>query len=122
MHIFSKRGGKGTRCGAYDEAGKPPFSVPEGPCTPFPGVVGLKIFGHGVTRHLPCTFFSNVAGGPVSRRRGTCPLTGGFAAKWHRRINGYDSGPSEPGDSPPNGITILWLWPAPVCSPMALNP
>ncbi|KAL0922596.1 hypothetical protein M5K25_006592 [Dendrobium thyrsiflorum] len=45
--------------------------------------------------------------------RGTCPLTGGFAAKWHRRINGYDSGPSEPGDSPSNGITILWLWPAP---------
>ncbi|KAL0921499.1 hypothetical protein M5K25_008577 [Dendrobium thyrsiflorum] len=54
--------------------------------------------------------------------RGTCPLTGGFAAKWHRRINGYDSGPSEPGDLPPNGITILWLWPAPVCSPMASNP
>ncbi|KAL0911688.1 hypothetical protein M5K25_019843 [Dendrobium thyrsiflorum] len=50
---------------------------------------------------------------PISRR-GTCPLTGGFAAKWHRRINGYDSGPSEPGDSPPNGITKLWLWPAPV--------
>ncbi|KAL0917620.1 hypothetical protein M5K25_012694 [Dendrobium thyrsiflorum] len=46
-------------------------------------------------------------------RRGTCPLTDGFATKWHRRINGYDSGPSEPGDSPLNGITILRLWPAP---------
>ncbi|KAL0920097.1 hypothetical protein M5K25_009207 [Dendrobium thyrsiflorum] len=55
-------------------------------------------------------------------RRGTCPLTGGFAAKWHRKINGYDSGPSELGDSPPNGITILRLWPAPVCPPMASNP
>ncbi|KAL0915975.1 hypothetical protein M5K25_013448 [Dendrobium thyrsiflorum] len=66
MHVFSKRGGKGTQCGAYDEAG-----------------------------------------------RGTCPLTGGFAAKWHRRINGYDSGPSKPGDSPPNGVTILRLWPEP---------
>ncbi|KAL0915606.1 hypothetical protein M5K25_016035 [Dendrobium thyrsiflorum] len=31
-----------------------------------------------------------------SQRRGTCPLTDGFAAKWHRRINGYDSEPSEP--------------------------
>ncbi|KAL0916047.1 hypothetical protein M5K25_013529 [Dendrobium thyrsiflorum] len=30
--------------------------------------------------------------------RGTCPLTCGFAAKWHRRINGYDPGPSEPGN------------------------
>ncbi|KAL0918185.1 hypothetical protein M5K25_010179 [Dendrobium thyrsiflorum] len=50
---------------------------------------------------------------------GTCPLTGDFAAKWHRRINGYDSGPSESGDSPPNGITILRSWPAPVRSPMA---
>ncbi|KAL0921452.1 hypothetical protein M5K25_008526 [Dendrobium thyrsiflorum] len=50
-------------------------------------------------------------------RRGTCPLTGGFAAKWHRRINGYDSGPSEPGDSPPHGTTKLWLWPAPIPIP-----
>ncbi|KAL0918509.1 hypothetical protein M5K25_010518 [Dendrobium thyrsiflorum] len=49
----------------------------------------------------------------LSAGRGTCPLTGDFAAKWHRRINGYDSGPSEPSDSSPNGITILWLWPAP---------
>ncbi|KAL0910155.1 hypothetical protein M5K25_021099 [Dendrobium thyrsiflorum] len=50
----------------------------------------------------------------INRRgRGTCPLIGGFAVKWHRRINGYDSGPSEPGDSPPNGTTKLWLWPAP---------
>ncbi|KAL0925382.1 hypothetical protein M5K25_003707 [Dendrobium thyrsiflorum] len=31
--------------------------------------------------------------------RGTCPLTGDFAAKWHRRINGYDSGSSEPSVS-----------------------
>ncbi|KAH0463047.1 hypothetical protein IEQ34_007629 [Dendrobium chrysotoxum] len=29
--------------------------------------------------------------------RGTSPLTGSFAVKWHCRINGYDSGPSEPG-------------------------
>ncbi|KAL0915899.1 hypothetical protein M5K25_013366 [Dendrobium thyrsiflorum] len=45
--------------------------------------------------------------------RGICPLTGDFAAKWHRRINSYDSGPSEPCDSPPNGTTKLWLWPTP---------
>ncbi|KAL0922663.1 hypothetical protein M5K25_006668 [Dendrobium thyrsiflorum] len=54
--------------------------------------------------------------------RGTCPLTGDFAAKLHRWINDYNPGPSEPGDSPPNGTTKLWLWPAPVCSPMASNP
>ncbi|KAL0921895.1 hypothetical protein M5K25_005840 [Dendrobium thyrsiflorum] len=48
--------------------------------------------------------------------RGTCPLTGGFAAKWHRRINGYDSGPSEPGGLPPNGTTKLRSWPEPVLS------
>ncbi|KAL0903968.1 hypothetical protein M5K25_026034 [Dendrobium thyrsiflorum] len=47
-------------------------------------------------------------------RRGTCPLTGGFAAKWHRRINGYDSGPSEPGGLPPNGTTKLRSWPEPI--------
>ncbi|KAL0907890.1 hypothetical protein M5K25_022341 [Dendrobium thyrsiflorum] len=34
-----------------------------------------------------------------STRRGRCPLTGGFAAKWHRRINSYDSGSSEPSGS-----------------------
>ncbi|KAL0912867.1 hypothetical protein M5K25_016281 [Dendrobium thyrsiflorum] len=28
MHAFSKRGGKGIRCGAYGEAGKTPFSLP----------------------------------------------------------------------------------------------
>ncbi|KAL0927648.1 hypothetical protein M5K25_001843 [Dendrobium thyrsiflorum] len=43
--------------------------------------------------------------------------TGGFAAKWHRRINGYDSGPSEPSDSPSNGIIILRLWPVPISIP-----
>ncbi|KAL0926163.1 hypothetical protein M5K25_004556 [Dendrobium thyrsiflorum] len=32
----------------------------------------------------------------MNSRRGTCPLTGSFVAKWHRRINGYDLGPSEP--------------------------
>ncbi|KAL0910112.1 hypothetical protein M5K25_021052 [Dendrobium thyrsiflorum] len=40
-------------------------------------------------------------------RRGTCPLTGGFAVKWHRRINGYDSGPSELGVLIERGIPSM---------------
>ncbi|KAH0458395.1 hypothetical protein IEQ34_013710 [Dendrobium chrysotoxum] len=40
------------------------WDVPEDPCTPFSGVVGLKIFGLGVIRHHPCTLFSSVAGAP----------------------------------------------------------
>ncbi|KAL0923865.1 hypothetical protein M5K25_004645 [Dendrobium thyrsiflorum] len=63
------------------------------------------------------------AGRPYTLRgRGTCPLTGGFAVKWHCRINGYDPGPSEPGGLRPNGTTKLRSWPEPVSSPTASNP
>ncbi|KAL0910383.1 hypothetical protein M5K25_021360 [Dendrobium thyrsiflorum] len=90
----------GNRCGAYGEKG---------------------IFISTRLRGNDCASFRQVHL-KAHTRRDTCPLTGSFAAKWHRRINGYDSGPSEPGDSPPNGTTKLWLWPTPICSPMALNP
>ncbi|KAL0913081.1 hypothetical protein M5K25_016514 [Dendrobium thyrsiflorum] len=108
--LLLRRGGKGIRCDVYDEMGKTPFSA---------------LVSNWKTNS--CTLFSSVVPeGPMQailwRGCDTCPLTGGFAAKWHRRINGYDSGPSELGDSPPNGITILRLWPMPVCSPMASNP
>ncbi|KAL0917857.1 hypothetical protein M5K25_012958 [Dendrobium thyrsiflorum] len=98
MHVFFKRGGKGTRCGAYDEADKTPFSGPSRPST---------------KKFHPPRYEAYYEPDPLSTSRrsrqgsGTCPLTGGFAAKWHRRINGYDPGPYEPSDSPPNGVTIL---------------
>ncbi|KAL0923832.1 hypothetical protein M5K25_004611 [Dendrobium thyrsiflorum] len=38
-----------------------------------------------------------------SQGYGMCPLTDSFATKWHRRINSYDSGPSEP-----SGSTAKW--------------
>ncbi|KAL0915677.1 hypothetical protein M5K25_016113 [Dendrobium thyrsiflorum] len=183
------------------EPGKVPTArrVPKGPCTPFPGVMGVKTFGRSVIRHQLCTIYrkgqritttvlgmnvshsspeqldaSSIAAivspnqrssnsqykvsvgtqsskvemidplfkpttenddddkikelligsytslrpsrpstkkihqqghtaanepdplsvGTQSRQgRETCPLTSGFAAKWHRRINGYDQGP-----------------------------
>ncbi|PKU79830.1 hypothetical protein MA16_Dca016275 [Dendrobium catenatum] len=62
-----------------------------------------------------CTLFSSVVGRepgamPTARRgRGTCPLTGGFAAKWHRRINGYD-----PRLSKPSGFAAKWHHEIPV--------
>ncbi|KAL0910339.1 hypothetical protein M5K25_021312 [Dendrobium thyrsiflorum] len=100
-------------------------------CTFFPNVVGKEPGAVPTTRRVNLHFrpsklsikkihstelYSRQRTRSSVSGRGTCPLTGGFAAKWHRRINGYDSGPSEPGDSPQNVTTKLWLWPAPANS------
>ncbi|KAL0925357.1 hypothetical protein M5K25_003680 [Dendrobium thyrsiflorum] len=69
--------------------------------------MGTQCDAYGDVRSLISTLERGESRLHLHTGRGTCPLTGGFAAKWHRRINGYDSGPSEPGDSPSNGITIL---------------
>ncbi|PKU77891.1 hypothetical protein MA16_Dca005723 [Dendrobium catenatum] len=76
--------------------------------TPFSALVSDR-------KRNSCMIFSSVVrrepdATPTARRgRGTCPLTDGFAAKWHRRINGYDQGPSEP-----SGFSAKWHHEIPV--------
>ncbi|KAL0909853.1 hypothetical protein M5K25_020759 [Dendrobium thyrsiflorum] len=119
MHVFSKRGGKGTRCGAYDEAGlgglqqkkfiNKNIQPPANPifCQWVDRVDRVQSIKSIDFKDTPMMAVLNA---DLNRRgRGTCPITGGFDAKWHRRINGYDPGPSEPSDSPLNGVTILRL-------------